>query len=148
MNQNKIKQILKEYTHGHDISSDLTMYDEPTSYSKSSLGRDFREKIFDLEGSNRMLLQLIDDFNDFLISNPTEMTNLSKQLQNKLPETIQMLQVLDPDVRTKIMNRFIPKLKIDFFSLYSMVSSEYTKHQMSSDFEEIEPEIETEEPMV
>ena len=55
------------------------------------------------------------------------MTALSKQLQNKLPDTIQMLQRLRPEVRDRIMRRFIPKLKVDFFNLYSITSSAYKK---------------------
>jgi len=142
MNNLNIKKILREYTHGHDLDTDLTIYDVPATYSKGNIGRDVREKIFDLEGSNRLLLQLIDDFNDLLINNPTEMTLLSKQLQNKLPETIQMLQRLRPEVRDRIMRRFIPKLKVDFFNLYSMTNSVYKKEANLESNNQVIPELE------
>ena len=116
--------------------------EEPTSFSRSGVGRDLRDKIFGMKNTNMKLLQFIDDFNDLLINNPKEMTRLSQQLQNKLPQTIQMLQQLDPETRSSIMNTFIPKLKMEFFSLYSMVLSVFNSNNVDDETEPITQEVE------
>ena len=54
-NRKITKTILKEYTTDIDNTLDPEMFNEPSSYSRSSVGRDFREKIFDLEHSNTIL---------------------------------------------------------------------------------------------
>lgn len=123
-NRKITKRILKEYTTDMDNTLDPEMFDEPSSYSRSSVGRDFREKIFDLEHSNTILLRFIDDFNDLLIMNPDEMTVLSQQVKMKLPEIINILPQLDDATRSQIISRFTARLKTDFFALYSMVMSE------------------------
>lgn len=123
-NRKITKRILKEYTTDIDNTLDPEMFNEPSSYSRSSVGRDFREKIFDLEHSNTILLRFIDDFNDLLIMNPTEMTTLSQQVKMKLPEIINILPQLDDETRSQIITRFTARLKTDFFVLYSMVMSE------------------------
>lgn len=123
-NRKITKTILKEYTTDMDNTLDPEMFNEPSSYSRSSVGRDFREKIFDLEHSNTILLRFIDDFNDLLIMNPDEMTVLSQQVKMKLPEIINILPQLDDATRSQIISRFTARLKTDFFTLYSMVMSE------------------------
>lgn len=150
MNLNKkiARKILNEYISEIDgieniagNTLDQTQYNEPSTYSRSSVGRDFRDKIFDLEHSNTILLRFIDDFNDLLIMNPTEMTTLSQQVKMKLPEIINGLQQLDDATRSQIITRFTARLKTDFFSLYSMVMAEYNgiEHGVAAPSEPEEP---------
>ncbi len=140
-NRKITKTILKEYTTDIDNTLDPEMFNEPSSYSRSSVGRDFREKIFDLEHSNTILLRFIDDFNDLLIMNPDEMTVLSQQVKMKLPEIINILPQLDDATRSQIISRFTARLKTDFFALYSMVMSEYNgiEHGVAAPSEPEEP---------
>lgn len=136
-NKQLVRKILREFVADTNVN-------EPTTYSRGSVGKDFRNKIFDLPYSNTTLLQFIEDVNDLLILNPLEMTLLSKQLQNKLPDTISMLKDLDITVQKEVMSRFIPKLKLDFFYLYSLVLSRYNQVEPVDNQTEDEPTTEIE----
>jgi len=141
INRNKIKKILVEYNREDNGDVESTVAN-PVSFSRSSVGNDFRNEIFGLEDSNALLLQFISNVNNLLINSPREFTLLTKQLQTKLPETLRMLQELDPDTKSQIMNKFVQKLKIDFFSLYAMTSTEYKEN--GNNEPELEPVIDDE----
>ena len=105
--KNRAKKLLKEYVHGYSSKpSDPKGYvgssriaanaikqhaETPDTYSKSSVGMDLREKMLDVKNPNRLLLQLIDDFNTLVFMSPDEYSSLSKELQYKLPQTILMI---------------------------------------------------------
>ncbi len=152
-NKKIIKNILREFVADTEAETNVDTdfnpaLDEPSTYSRGSVGMDFREKIFDLPYSNTKLLQFIDDMNDLLILNPMVTTLLSQQLQNKLPDTISMLKELDPSVQKTILSQFMPKLKLDFFYLYSMTLAKYNQTEpvadQTEDIPATEPEDETE----